>query len=199
MKKSIKEKVKAKAKSVKERVKAKAKSVKERLKGKAKNIAIIAGALSLIAITGCMTPEQASRSTKADVGDVKSEIDVSIDEKAKSNAVTITIRNTFGDGAIASADSKGSTENQTQTPNFDISPKTDLRYNDALSAASTTTKGILETLTETGMKKVLAMMQSGGSGTVTVGNTNGGQTTVTCENGQCTAASCSDGSCTYSK
>ena len=146
-----------------------------------------------------MTPEQASRSTKADVGDVESKVEVSVDKKAARNAITINIRNTFGDGAIASADSSGSTENQSQTPTFDISPKTDLRYNDALSAASTTTKGILETLTEKGMNKVLAMMQSGGSGTVTVENTGGGQTTVTCENGQCTTATCTDGSCSYSK
>lgn len=186
-------------KSIKEKVKAKAKSVKEKLKGKAKKTAIVASAFALVAFTACQTPEQASRSTKADVGDVESEVDVKVNEKASRNAITITIRNTFGDGAIASADSSGSTESQTQTPSFDVSPKTDLRYNDALSAASTTTKGILETLTETGINKVLALMQSGGSGTVTVDNANGGQTTVTCENGQCTSASCSDGSCTYRK
>lgn len=195
--KSIKEKVKAKTKAIKPKVKAKMQAMKAKLKGRVKKTAIISAAFALFALTGCMTPEQASRSTRADVGDVKSSIDVSIDEKAKSNSVTITVRNTFGDGASASADSSGSTENQSQTPTFDISPKTDLRYNDALAAASTTTKGILETLTETGMKKVLAMMTSGGSGTVTVDNNNGGQTTVTCENGQCTSADCSDGSCTY--
>lgn len=197
--KSIKEKVKAKTKAIKPKVKAKMQAMKAKLKCRVKKTAIVLAAFALVALTGCMTPEQASRSTRAEVGDVKSSIDVSVDEKARSNSVTINIRNTFGDGASASADSSGSTESQAQTPTFDISPKTDLRYNDALSAASTTTKGILETLTETGMKKVLALMQSGGNGTVTVDNANGGQTTVTCENGQCTSASCFDGSCTYEK
>lgn len=199
MKKSIKEKVKAKTKAIKPKVKAKMQAMRAKLKGRVTKTAIISAAFALIALTGCMTPGQESRSTRAEVGDVKSSIDVSIDEKAKSNSVTINIRNTFGDGASASADSSGSTENQTQTPTFDISPKTDLRYNDALSAANATSKGILETLSEAGINKVLALMQSGGSGTVTVENANGGQTTVTCENGQCTTSTCSDGSCTPKK
>ena len=186
-------------KSIKEKVKAKAKAVKEKLKGKTKKTAMIVAAFSLACLTGCMTPGQASRGTSNNEGDVEPAVKICIGDNSHSNTVIVTQTITHGDGAIASADSSGSTENQTQTPTFDISPKTDLRYNDALAAASTTSKGILETLTEAGMNKVLALMQSGGSGTVTVGNTNGGQTTVTCENGQCTAASCSDGSCSYDK
>ena len=183
--------------SIKERVKAKAKAVKDRLKGTSKKASAIAVAFALGAlVTGCMTPEQASRSTSGTVGDVEPTVKIELGGGCSSNSVSVVIHNTFGDGAIASADSDGSTESQTQTPTFDISPKTDLRYNDALSAASVTSKGILETLADTGVKKVLAMMESGGSGTVTVNKLDGTQAVVTCENGQCVASqSCSGGSC----
>ena len=54
-----------------------------------------------------------------------------------------------------SLESTGSTDTfsqtATQTPTTDIKPDIDVRYNDALAAASTTSKGILETLTQTGM------------------------------------------------
>lgn len=179
-----------KKKPIKEKVKAKAKAVKEKLKGKAKKAVALALAFALAPLVGCMTPEQASRATEAQVGDVKTEVDVKVDEKAHGNSVTVNVRNTFGDGAIASADSSGSTESQTQTPTFDISPKTDVRYNDALAAASTTSRGILETLTQTGMEKVLALMSSGGSGNVTVTKKDGTQAVVSCADGQCTT--CTD-------
>lgn len=184
----------AKKKAVKEAVKAKAKAVKTKVKGKLKGgVAIVAAILGVASFCGCMTPEQASRSTHATYGDMEADVETEIGEKAHNNAVTVTVRVNIGDGAIASADSSGSTESQTQTPTFDISPKTDLRYNDALAAASTTSKGILETLTTTGMNKVLALMESGGSGQVTVEKTDGTSAVVTCENGQCTTCTtCSD-------
>ena len=174
-------------KPIKEKVKAKAKATKEKLKGAAKRasaLLVLCGFLA--ALTGCQTPAQASRGTSNEEGDVEPTVKVVIGENATSNTVVVTQTITHGDGAIASADSSGSTESQTQTPTFDISPKTDVRYNDALAAASTTSKGILETLTTVGANKVLALMQSGGSGTVTVEKADGGQVNVTCENGQCT-------------
>ncbi len=143
-----------------------------------------------VVLIGCMTPEQASRSTNATYGDMEAKVATDIGEKAHNNAVTVDIKVTLGDGAIASADSSGSTESQTQTPTFDISPKTDLRYNDALAAASTTSRGILETLTSAGANKVLALMQSGGTGEVTVQKADGTDAVVKCENGQCTT--CTD-------
>ena len=178
-----------KKKPVKETDKTKAKAIKQKVKGKVKGCAALVALFGLFAICGCMTPEQASRSTEAQVGDVESSVKVCVDEKANPT-INVNVRFNLGDGAIASADSSGSTETQTRTPTFDISPKTDLRYNDALAAASTTSKGILETLTTTGMNKVLALMQSGVSGTVTVEKADGGQAVVTCENGQCTT--CTD-------
>ena len=180
-----------KKKPVKTVVKAKAKAVKQKVKGKVKGCAaIVALAFAVASVSGCMTPEQASRSTHATYGDMEAEVETDIGEKAHNNTVSVTVRVNIGDGAIASADSSGSTETQTQTPTFDISPKTDLRYNDALAAASTTSKGILETLTTTGMNKVLALMDSKGTGTVTVEKKDGTQAVVECKDGQCTT--CTD-------
>ena len=151
---------------------------------------ILALAACAAIIAGCLTPEQASRSTHSSYGDMEADVDTDIGEGAHSNSVSVTVKVNIGDGAIASADSSGSTESQTQTPTFDISPKTDVRYNDALAAASTTSRGILEGLTQAGADAVLAMMQSKGSGKVTVTKKDGTQAVVTCEDGQCTA--CAD-------
>lgn len=172
--------------SIKDKVKAKAKAVKEKLKGAAKRAAPAAGALALCALAGCFTPEQASRSTRAEVDDVEPSVKVEFGKGCASNSVSVVVRTTFGDGAIASADSSGSTENQTQTPTFDISPKTDLRYNDAMAAASVTSRGIIDSLTSVGAQKVLALMESGGTGEVIVTKKDGTQAVVKCEGGQCT-------------
>ena len=174
------------AKSIKEKIKEKAKAVKEKVKGKgkAKRVASLL-AIAALFIAGCMTPEQASRSTRAEVGDVEPTVKIALGDGCSSNSVSVVIRNTFGDGAIASADSSGSTESQTQTPTFDISPKTDLRYNDAIAGASAASKGVLETLTAAGANKVLSLMADKTTGTVEVEKTDGGTATVKCENGQC--------------
>lgn len=175
------------SKSIKDKVKAKAKAVKEKLKGKpkkkcAKCVDCALAIFAALAIAGCMTPEQASRSTHSTYGDIEPDVRV---EAIGTNAVTVTVNITFGDGAIASADSSGSTESQTQTPTFDISPKTDLRYNDALAAASTTSRGVIESLTEAGANKVLSLMADKTTGTVQVEKKDGSIATVQCENGQC--------------
>lgn len=176
----------SKKKPIKEKVEAKAKAVKEKLKGgKVKKAVSLAILCAFGALAGCMTPEQASRSTEAQVGDVESSVKVCVDEKANPT-INVNVRFNFGDGAIASADSSGSTESQTQTPTFDISPQTDLRYNDALAAASTTSKDILDTLTQAGKEKVLSLMSSGGTGTVTVEKKDGTKAVVECKDGQCT-------------
>jgi len=182
-------------KPTKEKVKEKAKAVKERVKSKAKRLASFILLFGFVAaLAGCQTPGQASRGTSNNEGDVEPTVKTEIGERAQSNTVSVTIKITHGDGAIASADSSGSTESQTQTPTFDISPKTDLRYNDALSAASTTSKGILETLTTAGANKVLSLMADKTTGTVEVEKKDGSTATVKCENGQCSL--CTDGSCT---
>jgi hypothetical protein len=173
-------------KSIKEKVKAKAKAVKEKLKGKAKRCAkCVALLFSLSVLAGCMTPEQASRSTHTAYGDIEPTVKTEMGAGACSNTVSVAVHITIGDGAIASTDSSGSTESQTQTPTFDISPKTDLRYNDALSAASTASKGVLETLTTAGANTVLSLMADKATGTVKVEKADGNTATVKCENGQC--------------
>ena len=103
-------------KTVKDKVKAKAKAAKEKIKGKLKGrrAAVAAALLALAFVAGCLTPEQASRSTNATYDRTEPTIKVVIDERAHGNTVTITQRITIGDGAIASADSSGSTETQTQ-------------------------------------------------------------------------------------
>ena len=172
-----------KKKPAKDRIKAKAKATKEKVKAKVKaSVAIMAAILSLVLYEGCSTATPASRATTAEY-----RIEFSLGDAARSNTVTFT----FGDGALASADSAGSTETQTATPTTDIKPDLDLRYNDAIAGATTASKGVLETLTQSGMEKVLSLMSSGGSGQVTVEKKDGGQAVVTCENGQCTT--CKDG------
>jgi hypothetical protein len=151
-------------------------------------LALLGLAVFLCATYGCMTPNQACRGTSNENGDFKPSVDVKVN--GSSNTVSVVIRGTYGDGAIASADSSGSTESQTQTPTFDISPKTDLRYNDVMAAASTTSRGIVESLTTAGANRVLALMESKGTGEVTVERKDGTPVVVKCENGQCT--SCTD-------
>ena len=183
MDKPKKDQIKAKAAAVK----AKAKAAKGKMKG-AKCVALMFALAALVA--GCMTPEQASRSTHSTYGDIEPEVCV---EAVGSNTVAVTVNITFGDGAIASADSSGSTETQTQTPTFDIKPQTDLRYNDAMASASTASKGVLETLMSGSANKVLQMMADNTTGTVEVTKKDGSTATVKCEDGQCSL--CTDGSC----
>lgn len=193
MDKPKKDKIKEKAAAVK----AKAKAAKGKMKG-AKCVALLFALAALV--TGCMTPEQASRSTHSTYGDIEPDVRV---EAVGSNYVNVAVNITFGDGAIASADSSGSTESQTQTPTFDISPKTDLRYNDAMAAASNASRGVLESLTTAGANKVLSLMSDKSTGTVEVQKADGSTATVSCKDGQCsfvsgtcTDAACSAGNCT---
>lgn len=111
MKAKIKSKVKAKAAAVK----AKAKGIKSKVKGKCKGGKCCAALALLLALcAGCMDTNPASRQTTADYGDIV----VKFSEGCSSNYVSIVI----GDGAIASADSSGSTETQTATPTMDVKP-----------------------------------------------------------------------------
>lgn len=185
MEKPKKDKIKEKAAAVKAKVKA--------AKAKMKAAKCVALLFALATLAGCMTPEQASRSTHSAYGDFEPSVKVVIGENASSNTVAVTIPITIGDGAIASADSSGSTETQTQTPTFDISPKTDVRYNDAIKNATDASKGVLESLTQAGASKVLSMMADKTTGTVEVQKTDGSTATVKCEDGQCSI--CTDGSC----
>lgn len=199
-----------KKKPAKDRIKAKAEATKAKVKAKVKaGCAVVAAILSLVLFEGCSTATPASRATTATVGDVS--IANRIEEikgsprgcacakpcacgesctcgkegKAPTPMISIVSKITFGDMALASADSAGSTETQTATPTTDIKPDLDLRYNDAIAGATTASKGVLETLLASSANKVLALMQSKETGTVEVQKTDGSTATVKCENGQC--------------
>ncbi len=166
-----------KKKPAKDRIKAKAEATKAKVKAKVKaSVAIMAAILSLVLYEGCSTATPASRATTAEY-----RIEFSLGDAARSNTVTFTC----GDGALASADSSGSTETQTATPTVDVRPDIDVRYNDAIAGATTASKGVLETLLASSANKVLALMQSKESGTVEVQKTDGSTATVQCADGQC--------------
>ena len=177
-----------KKKPLKERIKAKAKAVKAKVKAKIKaSVAIMAAILSLVLYEGCSTATPASRATTAtyqfrfELGD---------------NAKSVTINTTMGDGALASADSEGSTETQTATPTLDIKPDVNLNYAQGGGITNRGTggkatggaAGILESLTAEGLAMLKEYVTGKKSGTVTLQKKDG--TTVT--------ADCKDGSCTFS-
>lgn len=171
-------------KSIKDRVKAKAKAVKEKLKGsKAKKAVSLAFLCAFCALAGCMTPNQASRGTSNENGDFEPSVDVTV--TGSSNTVSVVIRGTYGDGAIASSDSSGSTESQTQTPTLDIRPDIDLNYNDAIAGATTASKDVLAELTDLGKQAVLSMMARKVKGVVEVEKKDGTIAKVECNGGQC--------------
>ena len=185
-------------KPIKEKVKGKAKALKEKLKGAKKSAALVA-VLGATVLCGCLDTNPASRSNDNRVGDIEPSVKVNIGDGACSNVVNVTMPITLGDGLIASADSAGSTETQTATPTIDIRTKIDARYNDALAAASTTSKGVIESLTEAGANKVLSLMADKSTGTVEVQKKDGTTATVECKDGQCSftgSADCSNGACT---
>ena len=156
MKAKIKSKVKAKAAAVK----AKAKGIKAKVKGKCKGKCCAALALLLALCAGCMDTNPASRQTTADYGDIV----VKFSEGCSSNYVSIVI----GDGAIASADSSGSTETDVDAA-LDVPVTKGAAANaaaDLLGAAASALKG---------------------TGTAS-GDCSGGN----CSTGTCTDGSCSD-------
>ena len=179
-----------KNKPVKDKIKEKAAAVKAKLKG-AKPAAAkccILAALSL-ALVGCLDTAPASRATTASY---RIDVTLKIDESSKCGTVNMPF--TLGDGALASADSAGSTETQTATPTLDIRTKIDARYNDAMAAASTTSKGVIDSLTEASANTVLSLMADKSTGTVEVQKKDGTTATVECKDGQCSFTG--SGNCT---
>ena len=108
----------------KEKVKAKIAAAKKKIARKVKgSVAIMAAILSLVLYEGCSTATPASRATSASY---EINVKVCMDENVKS--ATVNVPFTFGDGALASADSSGSTETQTATPTLDIKPDVNVNY-----------------------------------------------------------------------
>ena len=170
----------------KEKVKAKIAEAKKKIARKVKGCALLA--LSLL-IVGCSTATPASRATTANY---EINVKVCLDEGVKS--ATVNVPFTFGDGALASADSSGSTETQTATPTLDIKPDVNVNYaqgggitNRGTGGASGAA-GILESLTAEGLATLKDWVKNKKSGKITLQKKDG--TTVT--------ADCKDGNCTFS-
>ena len=146
---------------------------------------------ALVALVGCSTATPASRATTANY---EITVKVNVDESAKSTTVNVPF--TIGDGALASADSSGSTETQTATPTLDIKPDVNVNYaqgggitnRGTGGAKASGAAGILESLTAEGLAMLKDYVTNKKTGTVTLAKTDG--TTVT--------ADCKDGSCTFS-
>lgn len=179
-------------KPVKDRVKAKAKAVKEKLKGKAKikaSVAVMAAILSLVLYEGCSTATPASRATTASY---EINVKVRMDEGVKS--ATVNVPFTFGDGALASADSSGSTETQTATPTLDIRPDVNVNYaqgggitnRGTGGAKASGAAGIIETLTAEGLSALKAAIANKTTGKITLQKKDGTTATADCKDGSCT-------------
>lgn len=167
--KTIKDKLSKGRSKLKAKIDAKVKAAK-----KSAPMAVLVASAAIM--SGCLDTAPASRATSASYGDIV----VKIGDKAKDNKVTITL----GDGALASADSSGSTETQTATPTMDIRPNLIIKYNDAIAGATAASRSVLGTI-GTGLDAVLELMQSKKSGKVEVTKTDGTSATVQCDNGQC--------------
>ncbi len=177
-----------KKKPAKDRIKAKAGAVKSRVKGKVKaSVAVMAAILSLVLYEGCSTATPASRATTASY---EINVKVCMDEGVKS--ATVNVPFTFGDGALASADSSGSTETQTATPTLDIKPDVDLNYaqgggiSTGGGRAASGVAGIIESLAAEGLATLKDWVTNKKSGTVTLAKKDGSTVTAECKDGSCT-------------
>ena len=171
----------AKVKPIKDRVKAKAKATKKKVKGKLKAPAAVLAAMLVAALVGgCSTATPASRATTAHY-----RIEFSFDESARNNTVNLTL----GDGALASADSAGSTETQTATPTVDVKPDVNVNYAQGGGITNRGTGGsggILESLTADSLKLLKSYITEKKTGTVTLTKKDGTTVTADCKDGECT-------------
>ena len=146
-------------------------------------------ACALLALFGCSTATPASRATTASY-DIT--VKVCMDECVKSSTVNVPF--TFGDGALASADSTGSTETQTATPTLDIKPDVNVNYaqgggitnRGTGGAKASGAAGIIESLTAEGLAMLKDYVANKKSGTITLAKKDGTTTTAECKDGSCT-------------
>jgi len=169
-----------KKKPVKERVKEKAAAVKAKLKGSKPAAAkCCVAAMLALALVGCMETMPASRATTASY---RIDVTLKVADGAKGN--TFNVPFTIGDGALASADSAGSTETQTSTPTMDIKPDTNIEVPVNKSGGGAQSVGsVLGDAAAAAVKGLMSKSATSGS-------------EATCADGSCTDGSCADGSCT---
>ena len=128
-----------------------------------------------------METQPASRATTATYGDII----VKIGDDAHDNSVTITL----GDGALASADSAGSTETQTATPTMDIKPDIDVNYGTlgvGGKAGGSAAMEFLQSLAPESYQLLKSYIESRKSGELTLNKKDGTTVCVECSDGACT-------------
>lgn len=135
----------------------------------------------VLALSGCMDTSPASRATSASYGDINPRVVIEI-SGSTGVVVTASMPFTIGDGALASADSSGSTETQTATPTMDIRPDIDVSYNGPTKQAADT----LSSLTSASVSALANYLKSGGTGKVTLTKSDGTTVTGECVDGSCT-------------
>ena len=170
------DKAKQKAKAAKEKVADKVAKGKSKIKAKAKKVgaAVLAGLWLGLIVCGCATSEPASRATTAryEFGNI-----------TVDNGSTFTL--TLGDGAIASADSTGSTETMTSSPTNDVKPDIDVSVPVNKAGAGQSVGSVLSDAVEGLIKGASA-------------RDNSTATVAPCEDGSCNeggGGACEDGSC----
>ena len=201
---------------IKANVAAKTAGIKDKVKGNvAKKVGKACAAFALLAaFAGCHmgelptsqpTAQRAQTSTitgNTIINNIHAPTNVVYD--AEGNLVA-AVRIEIGNLTQANETSGTETQTTTQTaspsntPTVSTPVQIDARYNDALAAASTASKGVIESLTEAGANKVLSLMADKSTGTVEVTKKDGTTATVECKDGQCSftdSGGCSNGACT---
>jgi hypothetical protein len=112
MKKSKTEKMKEKEAKMKD----KANKLSTQLKGVSKAVATATTLLAMAILAGCQNTDPASRSNKAEYGDIAPRIVI----EGCSNVVSVT--NIVGDGVYASADGGGDSQATSPTQTTDVKP-----------------------------------------------------------------------------
>jgi hypothetical protein len=97
-------------------MKDKAVKLAAKLKGPAKSAALGFAIVAFMLLTGCQNTDPASRSNKAEYGDVAPRIVI----EGSSNIVTVT--NIVGDGVYASADGGGDSQATSPVQTTDVKP-----------------------------------------------------------------------------
>lgn len=188
MGKTIKGKDKAKVKAAKAAAK-----VARKCKGKKCAVAVAALALAAI-FAGCATSDSAQPAKSQTQNNTFDDCIIVVATKCSVSNRVVRADGTKDIPAVElftqtqSLESSGTesfAQTATQTPTTDVKPDIDVKYNDAIAGATTASKGVLESLTSVGANKVLDLMASKSSGTVTVEKKDGTTATVECKDGQC--------------
>ena len=159
--------------------------------GKGAKCAAILFAIGLAtALCGCSTADAptAQRAQTVTVTDNTFNFNIGQCEPCVTNHTAVIPSFHFEFGTAAQANETSGTETMTATNDLKPTNTTevpiDVRYNDAMAAASTASKGVLSSI-GSGLDGVLQLMQSRQSGTVQVTKTDGTAATVKCADGQC--------------